>query len=384
MKKNLFLLLISILVSSCETQLGTAVVTAMENVVTGKAFSGSAADVAYENYKKEVSPTPGISQDTNPIGSCTQNDIDLFPLSTSNADSLTKIKNNMCSCQVWGTCDANSCACGVLCPDNFSILNRTGLALDESNENSMAFTNGDPMFYKTDPTYTGYCWGHAVITQRFNRLAKFDASAPKAFPDGELSEKELEQRHEYYESILKKISNNEPVDIPGFKNLNEFSKNLEIKKLLKELIKQNWATNAMSFQGLSVVATSEPQGSEYYNKLFDDIEYRLKNFQSPTIVFNRKGLSVMAHAVLVSGVGVEKNGERYLCIRDNNDHASETQNCGMKMRLKSDGTCYYDGWYSDIGVIKLSHAENGDTVEQMKNLRSKCQGDKNCSAEKNN
>lgn len=379
-------MIISVLVASCETQMGTAVVTALGNVVTGKAFSGSAGDTAYENYKKEAAanPTSSIAQDNNPAAICKQSDVDLFPLSTSNADSLTKIKNNICTCQAWGTCDANSCACGVLCPDNFNILNRTGLALDESHENSLAFTNGDPMFYQTDPTYTGYCWGHAVITQRFNRLAKFDASVPKIFPEGELSEKGLEERHEYYESIIEKISNNEPVDIQGFKNLNEFSKDPEIKMLLKEAVKHSWASNAMSFQGVSVVSTSEPQGSEYYNKLFDDIEYRLKNSQSPTIVFNKKGLSVMAHAVLVSGVGVEKNGERYLCIRDNNSYARETQNCGQKMRLRSDGTCYYDDWYSEIGVIKLSHAENSDTVEQMKNLRSKCQGDKNCGAEKSN
>lgn len=366
MKKHISLLLVLFLFSACETQIGTAIGTAITNVVTGKAF-GSGGDDAYAEIKAQNDLHP-----YNPnLDNCK------VPDKSSLLPILSKIKDKMCTCQSWGSCDAKSCGCNILCPNNFSILNRSGTAKAESEENSLSFTNGDSAFSRNDSNYSGYCWGHAVVTQRFNRLAKFNGSLPKSFQG---KDKE-EQRISYYKSIIKKVNDNQPVDIFGFNNLREFSSDPEVKELLQESVKNNWAENAMSTQGLKMVTSSEPQGAEYYNKLFDDVEYRLNNFQQPTIVFNQEGNAPYSHAVLVSGSGKNSNGERYLCLRDNNYYASGTINCKKKMIMRSNGSIYYEGWYSNVGKIVLAHNENANTVEQVKNLRDKCKSEKGCSAE---
>jgi len=59
----------------------------------------------------------------------------------------------------------------------------------------------------------------------------------------------------------------------------------------------------MSTQGLSIVASGDPQGAKHYNELFDDIEFRLEHHQSPAIVFNKQESSTYAHTVLVTGTG---------------------------------------------------------------------------------
>lgn len=376
MKQYLSLIIIVFLFAGCESQIGTAIGTAIGNVVTGKAFGDSASDEAFEQYRKKTNKAEASLNTVSSSADCGADPLASLTIELKSSIDMSKIKDNLCTCKTWGTCDASSCACGILCPDNFNILNRTGLALNETDENSLAFTNGDSDFYAKDKNYAGYCWGHAVVTQRFNRLAKFDDSSPKLYAD----ENQDSERLAHYKDIIKRLNNNEPVDIPGYKNLKEFSRNPEIKTLLEESVKDNWAANAMTSQGLGIIKDSEPQGADYYNKLFDDIKFRLGNFQSPTIVFNQSGNAMMSHAVLVSGIGVEENGERYLCLRDNNYSASMTENCRQKLRLRSNGTCYYDGWYSSVGKIVLSQSENGNTVEQMKNLRSSCLGEKKCSS----
>lgn len=366
--KSLFLLLVVLIFSTaCDSQIGTAISTAATNIITGKAFF-SGGDSAYEKLKSQNEINPYNSR----LDGCQVPD-----KSSSLIPTISKIKDKMCTCQTWGTCDALSCNCKILCPNNFSILNRAGTAKDESEASSLSFTNGDQAFYNKDPNYAGYCWGHAVVTQRFNRLAKFDGESPKLYQGRENDEK----RRDYYKSVIKKVNKNEPVDIVGYKNLNDFSSNPEVRELLQESVKDNWAENAMTVQGLKMIATSETQGTDYYNNLFDDIEYRLNNFQQPTIVFNEKGNAVYSHAVLVSSYGKNSKGERYLCLRDNNHVASETMNCRKKMILRQDGSIYYEGWHSEIGRVVLANSENSNTVEQVKNLRSKCLTDKNCSVE---
>jgi hypothetical protein len=340
--KSLFLLLIVLILgTACESQIGTAISTAATNIITGKAFF-SGGDSAYEKLKSE--------NETNPFR-IHSDGCQVPDKSSSLIPTISKIKDKMCTCQTWGTCDALSCSCKTLCPDNFSILNRAGTAKDESEASSLSFTNGDQAFYNKDPNYAGYCWGHAVVTQRFNRLAKFDSTSSKLFQGRENDEK----RRDYYKSVIKKVNNNEPIDIAGYKNLNDFSSNPEVRELLQESVKDNWAENAMTVQGLKMIATSETQGTDFYNSLFDDIEYRLNNFQQPTIVFNEKGNAVYSHAVLVSSYGKNDKGERFLCLRDNNHVASETMNCRKKMILKNDGTIYYEGWYSQIGRVVLAN-----------------------------
>lgn len=371
MKKILPLFLIIILFSSCKSQIGTAVGTALGNLFTGNGFKNSSSDTLYEQMKS-AKLNSSTSSSTEQAGCFSETP---YSVPLKNMSEIGKIKDQLCSCQSWGSCDKNSCSCEALCPNNFDILKMNNHDKDDSSDNSLAFTNGDPQFYKNYKDYTGFCWGHALVTQRFNRLVRFQKNLPKKF----VGEDNASSRLREYKYIIEKLNNNEPVDIPGFKNLKDFSSDPEVKDLLQESVKENWAQNAMSTQGLSMITSGEPQGAEYYHKLFDDLEFRLKNNQSPAIVFNDRESPTKSHTVLVNGSGTTPEGQRYICLRDNNFSPERSLNCQNKMILTKDGTVSYSKWRPDkIGKIKLSYSENSNLLEQISNLHSKCQNEKDC------
>ncbi len=374
MVKRIFpLILMLFLFSSCESQFGTAVGAAFGNLFTGNGFGSSSGDEVYQKMKEETLASPSSM---SPDSKCGNDPVDLGSiLSNKNTKAMSNIKDKICSCQAWGTCDNKSCNCESLCPKNFEIFNRSGTATSDNADDSLSFTNSDDDFYKKYSDYNGFCWGHAIVTQRFNRLAKFYPASPKFSMDDDLV------RRRELVGIIERLDNNEPVDIPGYKNLKEFSNDPEVKELLEENVKKNWAKNAMSSQGLSIISSGEPQGSDYYNKLFDDMQFRLDNHQMPAIVFNDRDNSSDAHTVLVSGSGKNPDGQRYLCIRDNNYTPEKSYDCKNKMLLGSDGTISYNGWAKKrIGKVELSYTENSNALEQIKNLRDKCRREKNCDA----
>lgn len=371
MKKILPLFLIIILFSSCKSQIGTAVGTAFTNLFTGNGFKDSSSDTLYEQMKSAKLNSKIFSSAEQ--ASCLSETPYSVPL--KNMSEIGKIKDQLCSCQSWGSCDKNSCSCEALCPNNFDILKMNNHDKDDSSDNSLAFTNGDPQFYKNYKDYTGFCWGHALVTQRFNRLVRFQKNLPKKFE----SEDNASSRLKEYKDIIEKLNNNEPVDIPGFKNLKDFSSDPEVKDLLQESVKKNWAQNAMSTQGLSMITSGEPQGADYYHQLFDDLEFRLKNNQSPAIVFNDRESPTKSHTVLVNGSGTAPDGQRYICLRDNNFAPERSLNCQNKMILTKDGTVTYSKWIPNkIGKVKLSYSENSNLVEQISNLHAKCLNEKDC------
>ncbi|MDD4973739.1 MAG: hypothetical protein PHY93_05280 [Bacteriovorax sp.] len=378
MKKLLMLAPMLFLFSSCESQIGTAVGAAFTNLFTGSGFQDSSSDQLYEEMKNaKISPSNSTSSEKT---TCLSEDTFILPV--KNMSAMNKIKDHLCSCETWGACDKNSCSCEVLCPNNFDILKMNNHKNDDSEENSLSFTNQDIDFHKKYYDYSGFCWGHALITQRFNRLVRFNPKLPKKFAEDDQSSERLRE----YKDIIAKLDNNEPVDIPGFKNLHEFSSDPEVRDLLEEAAKKNWAENAMSTQGLSIIASGEPQGADYYHKLFDDLEFRLKNNQSPAIVFNARDKSTKVHTVLVNGSGTTPKGERFICIRDNNFSPARSLDCENKLILSKEGTISYSKWKKlpDIGQVKLSYSENSNLLEQISNLHTKCLTEKDCDATKAN
>lgn len=375
-RNNLFLLLLLLLTSSCESQIGTAIGTVFTNIVSGNGFNSSSSDELYRELKhqKITDTNSSISGGIN----CENTAEAMTLVSEASANLFSKLKDKICTCKAWGTCDKLSCSCEKLCPRSFEILNRENQASLEAPENSLSFNNGDSAFYEQDSNYSGYCWGHALVTQRFNRLATFNSKQPKKFT----AEDEDSQRLREYKYIIAKLDNNEPVEISGFKNLKEFSSQPEVKDLLMESVKKNWAQNAMSIQGLSMVTGSNQEDEAYYTKLFDDMEERIKNHQAPVMVFNGVGEATGAHTVLVKNYGVDpKTSERFICIMENKQDADKSNGCQRKMTLTKNGKVEYSFFPRKIGKMKLSYTENSNTVEQINNLKTHCLNSKDCNGE---
>jgi hypothetical protein len=381
MKRFLLLIAMLLLFSACESQLGTTISGAFSNIVSGKFTSSSSGDEAYNEMKNESLSKSDVSSATPvcvPVGGM-----------ESILKNILKIKQKLCSCTAWGTCDAKSCSCEKLCPEDFSIFKKPLASKElDSPDDTLSFTNFSNKF-SNGLTYKGYCWGISLLTQRFNRMATFSSKKTKQFTTAGQDS----NRIRFYKDIIERINNNEVVDIPGFANLKEFSEDPEVKDLLEDSVKDLWSENAMSSQGLGMVVSSKTPEKDDLNKMFDDIEFRLKNNLSPSIVYNHSDDRADAHVLLVSGSGVRaETGERYLCLRDNTYVASMSQNCYIKMIIKTDGTLVREMGDNklinsktkepvaplQVGKVALAHSENSNTMEQLHNLRKKCKQDKDC------
>lgn len=379
MKKNLLLLGLILLFSSCESQLGTAVGSAFTNIISGDAFVGSSGDEAYKKMKEEYSQK---STSTSMSMEATCETVEsLEPILGSNSTNLSSIKDKLCSCQAWGTCDSKSCGCDILCPKDFRIFKKVEPGGFESQDNTLSFTNNQNKFVD-DATYQGYCWGISLITQKFNRLATFSPEQPKRFAGIENETNRLNE----YKNIIRRINNNEPVTIPGFRSLYAFSSDPEVKNLLEDSAKEEWSKNAMTTQGLGMIASNSTPPKNEMDAMFDDIEFRLKNNMSPSIVYNTKESRTEAHVLLVSNYGVDpKTNERFICLRDNNYVAALSMHCNIRMVLKKDGTVLRElglptikSGVTEVGKVALTHTENTGTMEQVNNLHTKCSGEKDC------
>lgn len=381
MKKNILLIVMLLIFSACESQVGTAITSTFSNIVSGKAFRDSSSDEAYKALKESTLSKPSLESVTP---NCIPTDA-LTALSLNNQENMTSIKDQLCTCTAWGTCDVKSCSCEKLCPNNFGIFKKVNAEELDSAANTLSFTNGDNKFVDSDPSYSGYCWGFAVLTQRFNRLATFSPATEKKYQSVE----EESSRIQEYKRIIAQLNRNEPVTIPGFKSLEEFSTDPEVKNLLEDSVKDIWAANATSTQGLAMVASTKTPSNEEFNELFDDIEFRLKNNLSPSIVYNEPIGFSTAHVLQVSSTGINEAGERFLCLRDNQYRAQNSLNCNIKMIMQKSGKLIrqygaYDPAKPDdnkpreLGNVALTHTENTDTMEQVHNLRNKCAGEKGC------
>lgn len=383
MKRNLLLLSLLVFFSACESQMGTVVSSGISNMFTSSKFDINSSNEAYKVMKANSINTAKMDA-SSPTSGCV-NVNDLIPLNSSDSKNMSKIKDKLCTCVAWGTCDSKSCSCDNLCPKDFKIIKKLA-APSDAEENTLSFTNKINKFAEKDSSYKGYCWGISLLSERFHRLAEYEPNAPKKFQGAGQDS----QRIAEYKRIIAQINNNEPVTIPGFKSLRDFSTDPEVKDLLQDSVKALWAENALSSQGIgSITSTQSPSKTEF-NQLADDIDFRLKNNMSPAIVYNDKNDRTDAHVLLVSATGTFPSGERYLCLNDNAYLQKNVQNCNIKMIMKSDGTLIrkygeadkrQDGTpiqHLQVGKVQMTHSENTNLMEQVSNLQAKCAGQKGC------
>ncbi len=281
------------------------------------------------------------------------------------------MRDEVCSCQLWGTCKKGLCECDTLCPNNMLIFKRPDMTVEDTAkpENSLPFRNSPYDFKDSDhPMTNGYCWGHASVTSKFNRLAYFEESAPVPYEEG------TEEWSDYYEDIIDSIIDNDVQKIPGFKNLNDFASHPDIKEKFLNKIPHEWASRAMSPSGLAIAMSSGKMSTKNYQSFIDDVKERLSMGQSPQVVFTGRDMKFQTHALLINEVR-EINGEQILCMRDNNFSPENNELCLNQMRLEN-GELVYHG--VKVGGIEVASNENGDTVSQMHSLVDHCKDERGC------
>jgi len=287
------------------------------------------------------------------------------------------IRDTACTCRPWGTCPPTNCDCKALCPDSFDIFAGHQARNTGDTENELQFSN-DPYFFSQRGSHPmtpggGYCWGHASVTAKFNRLAFFDSQ--KKAPV--VQKNDPGQFREFYSNVIGKILKNEATEIPGFANLKDFSKHPVIQDLLADRVAEEWADKAMTFSGLGTALGSSPMEPAKARELVKDIERRTKLYQSPQIVFTVRDQKFFTHTLLVSEVRRKANGAATLCLRDNNSAPDRRGGCNSRMELSSSGKLSYGG---ELGEVTIAHNEDADTLEQAQSLTDYCRLKKGCKA----
>lgn len=364
--RNIIFLFAIIATTSCQDQAGVLIGGVFKNLFNGNLFAGSATDSAYDQLEQksesaEMTSKPDCVAKVESI------------ISTDSSSSFSAIKDQLCTCKTWGSCDKNSCSCQKLCPNTFEILDRGPQSTGSRVEDQFSFTNSSIGTGYTN--YQGFCWGFASLTQKFNRMANFKLLQPVPAE----VKNNVFRKAEYYKDIIARIKNNEVVDIPGYRSLKEFSADPMIQDLLIPEIEDVWQTNAASWQGLQSVREGKTMSNAEYNNFFDDIEDQIANHQTPKVLFNHAGESGWAHVVQVQSVKKDANGKRFLCVWDNAYPLEKSENCGKKMELSPMGELTYN--YSKVGTIQLPHDEKSETVAQVTNLHNYCNSKYQCTNE---
>lgn len=364
------ILFVALALWACD-QNGTAVLAALKNVVTapidgvrklGAVISGN----TYEDYVKR---TEALRYEVpSSCGDASIGKSDEFLKSLTS--SMKAIRASNCSCRPWGTCSTSNCACGTLCPDSFDILSVHADRNLGGKDHEFPFRNSFKDFANQGITQ-GYCWGHASMTAKFNRLAFFKPKSPAPAADGPAE-------REYYRTIIKRIRDNEATEIPGFANLREFSENPAIQELIKDEIKEEWADKAMTLSGATIALKAGTMAPAAAAAVVADIKRRTTHYQSPQMVFTVKGQPGFTHALLVSEVREDSEGNSIICLRDNNDDVWLRSRCQNHFVVKKSGEIHSKYLYGDIGGIAIGGNENSDTVAQIHSLVAKCRADKKC------
>lgn len=379
LKLFVFLILGLSLYACNQAMLGT--MSAAKNFITTpyRGVMGAISDYQYSNLRSDSDKARQNSELEDSI--CYRRTGDISQEAVALSQLGDRIREMVCTCKAWGTCTKDECPCEKLCPYNFKILKRFEKIENLSSEsNSLAFRNPSP-YNQVGTHHTsqqGFCWGHAAVTNKFNRLGFFDKSKKPPFSLSSEDPKEQEKAIDYYKEKIEEVLDNQATEIPGFANLQDFSDHPAIQGYLGDRVGEEWADNAMTFQGLTTVMSDSPMSRKDNEKLFAQVKERIDNNQQPQIVFTKKGSMGATHTVLVSHYKMER-GRMVLCIRDNNVSPRKNQSCSEKMYLKRDGSIYYNSWgWGDIGGIKIAHNNNSETVSQVASLHEKCTQDKGC------
>ena len=373
--------------SSCnQTQLGA--LTAAKNFVM-LPYTGIKNHFSNKAYERVLNLGTQSDMPASPKVTCGNDPESALPaISLSGIDDLSDASRDLaCTCKAWGSCVKELCSCENLCPESFEIFNRepiqTGLQDLTDFKNSLNFRNSGAMMISSINGTQGYCWGHASVTSKFNRLAFFDPSDDSLRKQLESPPDSLQRKYaiQEYKKIIDNIVDNKVQSIPGFTNLHKLSSHPDLQTYIADKVAKSWANRAMSLQGMFTSLEDKPMKREESEKLFADIENKLNHYQQPQIVFTDQGEKFKTHAVLVSHIEIE-DGEKRICIRDNNESEFYNKHCHNYMVINETGGVVYNdgqnGHWGELGSVKLAHNDNADAMEQYDSLRKHCSESKNC------
>ena len=371
---------------SCN-QNGLGALTATKNLITApvRGISGMISDHQYGNIadRMEQDRKEGKLQFGLDAVSCDISLDDSKSIRTDMYEGLMQAtRDTACACRAWGTCKKEVCSCSKLCPNNFEIFRKPPLkdsiADLSKKDNSLDFRNSGAINLSSIKGTQGYCWGHASVTTKFNRMAFFQPNNKEMRNklNGAPNSLERKKAIKFYKKTIDDVIRNRATDIPGFTNLNELSGHPDLQSYIADRVAFSWADRAMTFQGLGIALGTSKMGRSKSRNFIDDAVKKIDNNQQLQIVFTKKGVTGKTHAVLVSHY-IKKGNETILCIRDNNYSPEGNHSCRNRMYMDVDGGITYNRW-GNLGKVNVAHNDNSDALGQFKSLKKHCDKLKSC------
>ena len=224
-------------------------------------------------------------------------------------------------------------------------------------ENGLSTVNSNTEYCGISDRSHGYCWGYATMVENFHTLAFYDETLPK-----------LKTTAEYLKKIDSIIAGEATV-IPGFKNLDEFSKIPEYELYLKLNAMEIWKTRAVRMGSIHIFKNAtKPMTITEQSTLVGDLQKRLDRNEMPKIIFSSlvpsstiMGMNTDIHVVLANGVEKLANGNTRIHVWDINFYAKTLIKEPKYLEITPDGNIHYAPWYEP----KVAYADKSDLVASV-------------------
>ena len=221
------------------------------------------------------------------------------------------------------------------CPKNFSILKKGN------------FENHFPNFVNFAYRFKGRCRGHSLVVQKTFYLFEFDKGEnpyqcnKEHFP--------FECQSFYYDKFIEMFFDKKVVEIPGFKNLEEFSKIPYIEGLLKYHVSHTPVT----FNSLEAKNRFQNETNPSVAHFKEAVD-RVSEFQRPYISIS--SFWTGEHAVLAYR-HTTINGQFRLCVRDPNLIPNKSIEC--------ENYFYLDKYTVKVPAVNLNEEPTSKTTEEV-------------------
>jgi len=284
-------------------------------------------------------------------------------------------------------------ACQKVCPQKgFGILDHYKEKLLPTNKDKMSFRNSAAMFNDAGSSliaFQGYCSGMVSSRRKFNMNGFFEPGSVPRDNNGKVIRDETDLVS-YYQDIIEKVHSNKPTEIPGFKNLGEFTANPMIQDIMRQAIADEWADVTVLRSSANATAFTDPLlGKNKMNvkkseKVISGLKEKIKHVGSGTLYIGLGGTANM-HIIDAFDVISGNDGRSKICINDPNYSGTSHRlsyngdklvNCSPSVIVRKNGTMSYQG--TTVTQARVDHPQDEATITtSIDRLRKYCKSKKN-------
>ena len=375
------------------------------------ALKGIYSAITPDKYKALVNEEKSLKLSSERIPYCPETKLPNSSSVDGLSDLASGLDSQLCSeCVPWARVSAPapfcspSCsnACEKVCPqEGLGILDRYKEKVLPNPKDKLSFRNTNSMFKDADSAlipFQGYCSGMVSSRRKFNMNGFFEPLSVPRDRQGNVMAKDSPELISYYKDIIEKIHDNEPTEIPGYKNLGDFTNDPMIQDIMRQEIADEWADVTVMRSVANSTALYGPLGgqSKVSNKKADEVisglQEKIENVGSGTLYIGLGGsfnMHIIDAFAVLPPKGKNSTDKAKICINDPNyagvgkrrGHTlsyknGELINCTPSVTVKKNGEMTYMNM--NVTDANVDHKQDEAAVtKSVARLKSFCKTKKN-------